>query len=50
MNRYSKEGHNTEISSVLVISMVIDSDRGHCYNDLKKKNQFMMKIEHVTCI
>ena len=29
--------------------MVIDSDRGHCYEHFKK-NQFMTKIEHVTCI
>ena len=28
----------------LVISIVIDSDRGHCYEHLKK-NQFTMKIE-----
>ena len=25
------------ISSILVISIVIDSDRGHCYEHLKKK-------------
>ena len=24
------------ISSILVISIVIDSDRGHCYEQLKK--------------
>ena len=30
-------------------SIVIDSDRGHCYEHLKKKN-FKMKIETVTCI
>ena len=32
-----------------MISIVIDSDRGHCYEHLKK-NQFMMKIEPVTFI
>ena len=37
------------ISSILVISIVVDSDRGHCYEHLKK-NQFTMKIERVTCI
>ena len=33
----------------MVISIVIDSDRGHCYEHLKK-NQFPMKIERVTFI
>ena len=33
----------------LIISIVIDSDRGHCYKHLKKI-QFTMKIEPVTCI
>ena len=33
----------------LVISIVIDSDRGHCYEHLKKK-QFTMKIERMSCI
>ena len=39
----------TIISSFLIVSIVIDSDRGHCYEHLNK-NQFMMKIEPVTCI
>ena len=34
---------------ILVISIVIDSDGGHYYEHLKK-NQFMMKIELMTCI
>ena len=34
----------------MVISIVIDSDRGHCYGHFKKKNQMAMKIEPVTCI
>ena len=38
--------HNQQF---LVISFVIDSDRGHCYEHLKK-NQITMKIEPVTCI
>ena len=33
----------------LVSSIVIDSDRGHCYEYLKK-NQITMKIEPVTYI
>ena len=37
------------ISSFLVISIVIDSYRGHCYEHLIKK-KFTMKIERVTCI
>ena len=37
------------ISSILAISIVIDSDRGHCYENLKKKI-FTMKIELMTCI
>ena len=38
------------ISSFLVISIVIDSDRGHCCKHFKKKYLFMMKIECVTFI
>ena len=34
---------------VLVFFIVFDTDRGHCYEHLKK-NQFTMKIERVTCI
>ena len=41
--------HNTEISSFFVISMVIDSDK-RTLLEAFKKNQFTMKIEHVTCI
>ena len=33
----------------MVISIVIDSDRGHCYEHFKK-NQITMKIEPVTSI
>ena len=33
----------------MLISIVIDSDTGHCYEHLKK-NQFTIKIELVTCI
>ena len=36
------------ISSILVISIVIDSDRGLVTRI--KKNIYMMKIERVTCI
>ena len=35
--------------AVLVISIVIDCDRGHCYEHLKK-NRIPMKIEPVTYI
>ena len=35
---------------ILVVSIVIDSDGGHCYEHLKKKNLFVMKIERVTFI
>ena len=34
----------------MVISIVIDSDWGHCYEHFKKENLFMMKIELVTFI
>ena len=33
----------------MLISIVIDFDRGHCYEHLKK-NQITMKIEPVACI
>ena len=34
----------------MVISIVIDCDRGHCYEHFKIKNQIPMKIEPVTYI
>ena len=37
----------TVIKGFWSLSIVIDSDRGHSYECLKK-NQFTMKIEHVT--
>ena len=36
--------------TVLVISIVIDCDRGHCYEHFQKKNLIPMKIEPVTYI
>ena len=44
-----KRGSLTHTYVFLDFSIVIDSDRGHCYEHLKK-NQIMMKIEPVTCI
>ena len=45
--------YNKKLSLIIfwgVISIVIDSDRGHCYEHFKKINQFTLKIEPVTCI
>ena len=41
-------GAHCDNYSLFVISIVIDSDRGHCDEHLKKKST--MKIEHVTYI
>ena len=44
-NRVTNHGDMSTFSK----PAIIDSDRGHCYNHLKK-NQFTMKIERMTCI
>ena len=46
---YKLRGSLTSELAFLVLSIVIDSDRGHCYEHFKK-NQITMKIEPVTYI
>ena len=48
VSTYCRKGDRTTvIRGFWVISIVIDSDRGHSYKSFKK-NKFTMKIEHVT--
>ena len=44
-----QQGHRpVVISSILIISIVIDSDRGHCYEHLKNINlQRKLSVWHV---